>query len=209
MFGRLMRMFATETLTGYQHPDVVDVVFAKTMAYEPQIEWPEIAGASTVLDFGGACGRHYKEARLTAPDVRWAVVETPAMVGRAKEIETENLRFFTSIPNAADWLGSIDVMHSNGAIQFAPQPPQTIAQLCGLRAAKLLWYRINFSDSADMTIQVSRLADHGPNRMRGVRNANVIVEHSRIKETDFLAAHSGYHLAARGEDWFRFTILAE
>lgn len=49
MFGRLMRMLAAETLTGYQHPDVVDVVFAKTIAYEPQIEWPEIAGASTVV----------------------------------------------------------------------------------------------------------------------------------------------------------------
>jgi hypothetical protein len=44
-----------------------------------------------VLDFGGACGLHYKQAQM--PDVRRAVVETPAMVTRAAEIATDKLRF--------------------------------------------------------------------------------------------------------------------
>ena len=124
MFARLMRMLTTETLNGFQHPDVVEVIFQKTLSYAPQVEWSEIAGASTVLDFGGGCGRHYKEALLTTPNVRWAVVEIPAMVGRAKELETDKLRFFTNIRAAADWLVSIDVMHSNGAIQYTPASDQ-------------------------------------------------------------------------------------
>ena len=207
MFARLMRMLTTETLNGFQHPDVVEVIFQKTLSYAPQVEWSEIAGASTVLDFGGGCGRHYKEALLTTPNVRWAVVEIPAMVGRAKELETDKLRFFTNIRAAADWLVSIDVMHSNGAIQYTPHPINIVNELCALSARRLLWYRINFKDSPE--IQISRLADHGPAKMRGIRNANVATEYSRITETDFIAAHSAYRLDERGDDWFRFSSASE
>src|SRR3954471_560356 len=93
----------SEALEGYEHPELVEVVFRKTLAYQPDGAWPEIEGAQTVLDFGGGCGIHYKQA--SSPTVRWAVVEPPAMVRRAKEIETDRLQFFTSIEDAAKWLG--------------------------------------------------------------------------------------------------------
>src|SRR5436190_4381167 len=98
----LVRRFVppAETLEGYEQPELVEIVFQKTKAYHPQNDWSEIAGASAVLDFGGGCGVHYKQARL--PEVRWAVVETPAMAERARELATDRLRFFTSISEAAD-----------------------------------------------------------------------------------------------------------
>ena len=75
--ARLLRRFwaPTETLDGYEQPELVEVIFQKTIAYKPQNDWPEMAGVSSVLDFGGGCGLHYKQAR--SPTVRWAVVETP------------------------------------------------------------------------------------------------------------------------------------
>src|SRR6266700_933030 len=91
----------SETIEGYEQPELVDVIFRKTVAYIPQSEWPEMRGASSVLDFGGGCGLHYKQAR--SPLVRWAVVETPAMVERARELATVRLQFFTGISEAKDW----------------------------------------------------------------------------------------------------------
>jgi len=129
MMRRLMsavsrRLFApSDVLDGYNHPELVDIIFKKTVAYRPQDEWPEVRGLSSVLDFGGGCGLHYKQAN--SPTVRWAVVETPEMTERARELATDRLRFFTSIGAAADWLGSIDLMHSDGALQYTPNPARS------------------------------------------------------------------------------------
>ena len=129
--------------------------------------WAEIADAKTVLDFGGGCGLHYKQARLL--DVKWAVVETSAMVARASEIQTGRLRFFTDIVSAANWLGDIDVMHSNGAIQYAEDPISTLAKLCSLGAKKMLWYRTNLANGRlEKDTQVSRLVDNGPGKIGGI-----------------------------------------
>src|SRR5258708_10221942 len=101
----------TESLEGYDEPDLVEVIFQKTMAYDPHGDWPEMVGVSSVLDFGGGCGQHYKLARRQSPDVHWAVVETSAMLARARELATEKLQFFTDISDAQKWLGSIYLMH--------------------------------------------------------------------------------------------------
>jgi hypothetical protein len=60
----------SETIQGYEHPELVEVVFQKALAYTPQGEWPEMVGVTSVLDFGGGCGVHYKLARLQSPDIR-------------------------------------------------------------------------------------------------------------------------------------------
>src|ERR1700737_2497236 len=99
-----------DVLDGYEQPELVEGIFRKTLAYIPDRDWPEIAGVTSVLDFGGGCGLHYKQAQL--PDVRWAVVDTATMVARASELATDRLRFFSDISAAADWLGALDVMHS-------------------------------------------------------------------------------------------------
>jgi hypothetical protein len=206
LVARLKRrlMPPSEAIDGYEHPELVEVIFRKTIAYDPQGDWPEMAGVSTVLDFGGGCGLHYKEARSS--NVRWAVVESPAMVKRAKEIATDKLRFFTDISEAADWLGDVDVMHSNGALQYAPDPQQAVRQLCELDAKIMLWRRVFLSpdDATRRETQSSFLGDNGPGSIR-IKEKTVRYEHTKIPEAAFLDAHAGYSLAERGADWFRFV----
>jgi hypothetical protein len=105
-----------KVLEGYENDELVETIFRKTVAYEPAGDVPLIEGAKTVLDFGGGAGLHYKIACRHSPDIRWAVVETPAMVHRARELSTDRLMFFSDIGMAADWLGNVELMHSNAAI---------------------------------------------------------------------------------------------
>lgn len=192
-----------ETIHGYEQPELIEVVFQKTKAYRPNTSWDE--SAKTVLDFGGGCGLHYKEARL---DAKWAVVETPAMVQRAQELATEQLRFFTSISAAADWLGEIDLLHSNGALQYTPEPELVLNELISLRAKVMLWKRISLSEKRRVGLQTSRLVDNGPGRI-SVKNKLVTYTLTQISENDFLTAHRGYRLVDKRESSFRFIRVPE
>lgn len=196
----------TEIIDGYEQPELVDVVFRKTLAYVPGSDGPGIAGASSVLDFGGGCGLHYKQARL--PDVRWAVVETPTMAARATEMATRNLQFFSDVAAAAAWLGPIDVMHSDGTLQYTPDPERTLRELCRLGAARMLWRRLALSAGATETeTQTSFLSDNGPGSIALPEEKTIRYERIKIAERDFLNAHAGYRLDARGSDWFDFSML--
>lgn len=199
------------TVEGYEADELVDVVFRKTKAYRPTGSWAEIARAHTVLDFGGGCGIHYKRARLTVPDVKWAVVETPAMAARGSELATDSLRFFTSIDAARDWLGSIDVMHSNSALQYSPNPSETLNALCALRAQRMLWDRLFLSDGATFKeTQTSNLIDNGPGAApRGVSNKMVKYERTAIPRSEFLAAHRDYRLLANEGEKFEFALKSQ
>jgi hypothetical protein len=190
----------SETLEGYEQPELVDVIFRKTVAYEPQGDWPEVNGATSVLDFGGGCGLHYKQARSSS--VRWAVVETPAMVERAKELATIQLQFFTDISSAKDWLGDVDIIHSNGALQYTSDPKAILTKLCSIGAKKMLWYRVLLG-SPEREVQESLLGDNGPGQIR-IREKTVRYERTRVSERDFIAAHVRYQIVERGPDWFRF-----
>jgi putative methyltransferase (TIGR04325 family) len=200
MLGRLKNLFPSETLHGYEHPELIETIFQKTVAYQPTEPWPELGNAETVLDFGGACGIHYKRANHQT--VKWAVVETPAMVERAKTLETYHLRFFTDIDDAASWLGNVDVMHSNGAIQYTNDPLATARKLVSVGSKRLLWYRLFFGEGGET--QISSLQDNGPGRI-AVARKKVAYDFMRISRADFVVAHNGYRVEAYGEDWFRFT----
>ncbi len=192
----------TDVLNGYEQPDLVEVIFQKTLSYKPRGDWPEISSASSVLDFGGGCGIHYKQAQLSK--VRWAIVETPAMVERAAELATDQLQFFTTVSAAAEWLGHIDVMHSNGALQYTPEPEKVLKQLCDLRANIMLWSRLYFSESSET--QTSFLNDNGPGSMSHLREKIVQYTRTGIQEQSFLDAHYEYEILKRGPDWFRFSL---
>ena len=126
------------------------------------------------------------------------------MVERAKELATDQLQFFMSISDAADWLGSVEVMHSNGALQYTPEPERTLRQLCALNAGKMLWQRVVLSaNSTERDIQSSLLGENGPGSIR-VREKTVRYTRTKIPENVFLDAHASYTLAERGADWFRF-----
>ena len=197
----------TETLDGYDDPELVEVIFRKTLAYDPQGVWPEMIGVSSILDFGGGCGQHYKLARRQSPEIRWAVVETPAMIERAEQFATDRLRFFPDVADAANWLGIVDVMHSNSALQYAPDPLEKLNQLCAVRAKTMLWKRLSLSKSSiEREIQSSLLGDNGPGSLPGLREKTVRYTRTKIPEQVFLDAHIDYMLTERGPDWFNFSL---
>lgn len=195
-------------IEGYDQPALVEEVFQKTRLYEPSHDWPEMAGASSVLDFGGACGQHYKVAVRSAPDIRWAVVETKAMAERASELATDRLRFFSDIDKAADWLGPIDVMHSDGALHFTSDPLDNLKRLCSLRAKAMHWNRTPLSSKTTRSkVNYSLLGENGPGAVKRFTGRAVKYPTTIIPEKTFMECHSGYVLADRGADRFRFSLI--
>ena len=189
-----------EIIEGYENPELVETIFLKTINYKPDANWPLVAGLNTVLDFGGGAGLHYKVARQQSPDIRWAVVETPAMVRRAKELATDRLMFFERIERAADWLGDVDLVHSNGAIQYVPDALETVRTLCSVRPAAMAWYRVPISDGARREIQTSYLSDNGPGLPIASKEKLVKYERNWISEQVFIQAHEGFRVTERSPD---------
>lgn len=190
-----------EVIEGYENDELVETIFRKTIAYQPVGKWPLVAGVMSVLDFGGACGLHYKLAAQQTPGIRWAVVETPPMVLRARELATDKLKFFSDIAEAAKWLGQIELMHSNGAIQYTPAPLDTVRQLCAIRPRTMVWYRVPITEGRmQREVQGSFLGDNGPGPH--LRQREKIVKYTRtwIPEDAFLNAHENYHVVDRGPD---------
>ncbi|MCP3395233.1 hypothetical protein NLM27_41615 [Bradyrhizobium sp. CCGB12] len=189
-----------EVVEGYENPELVETIVLKTINYRPSGDWPLVQGLKAVLDFGGGAGLHYKVARQQSPDIRWAVVETPAMVRRAKELATDRLMFFEGIEEAADWLGNVDLIHSNGAIQYVPDASKTIRDLCSVRPKTMAWHRVPISDGARREVQMSYLSENGPGRSLVSKEKLVRYDRSWISEIAFVEAHDGYLLAQRGPD---------
>ncbi|WP_454628660.1 hypothetical protein [Bradyrhizobium cenepequi] len=180
---------------------MVETIFQKTTAYDPAGDWPLVAGINSVLDFGGGAGLHYKLARKQSPDIRWAVVETPAMARRARQLASNRLMFFSDIHEAADWLGDVELMHSNGAIQYVPDAIDTIRTLCATRPAAMVWYRVPISDGeAEAEVQTSFLSDNGPGALPTSKDKLVKYARNWIPAQAFLTAHEGYRIAERDSD---------
>jgi putative methyltransferase (TIGR04325 family) len=137
---------------GYNDGDIADVIAYKTsLAVDHRQLAPEQAINSilaigitaaeisdrplNVLDFGGGCGFHYFRAiAATRAPLRWAVVETPTMAERAAKVANGRFGVFTSIDDAAAALGRIDLLHASSAIQYVPNPLETLKSLAALRA---------------------------------------------------------------------------
>jgi putative methyltransferase (TIGR04325 family) len=174
---------------GYEQEELVDVVFQKTMIFREQLftqgelilteayaqsmigllytlNFRKIQ-AVNVLDFGGACGAHYffmraalgKETRLN-----WHVVETPAMAGKAKIFETDELRFFYDITTARKaFPADVDYFHSSGTIQYTPNPENTLKEIFASQAKYIMLNRLALSSGKKeiITIQESMLSENG------------------------------------------------
>jgi putative methyltransferase (TIGR04325 family) len=117
-----------------------------------------------VLDFGGSFGPHYFLAKQCLPKrYRWAVVETEAIAALGTEIANDELKFFTSIDAAREWLGQIDLVHASGSLQCTPRPTAVLSALVALRAPYLAVTRTAVAIGPEcVTIQVSLLSGNGP-----------------------------------------------
>jgi putative methyltransferase (TIGR04325 family) len=218
-----------QTLHGYEADRLVDVVFVKTAALIGR-DISDLPGAERtmlgvlfaatetrsrplrVLDFGGACGFHYFAAqRLNVPKP-WAVVESPAMAARASSLETDELRFFSTIDTASNWLGGVDLMHSSGTLQYIPGPFEMLDRLLALSAPVILWSRMALTEgAAETSIATSTLSANGPGPMpAGIKDAVVNYSITRLPRTEFLGAHRNYRLVAEfGEASVGFLFARE
>jgi len=127
------------------------------------------AGRTTlnVVDFGGAAGAHYFDARDTFPHLklRWHVVESEAMAKNASSLETDGLHFYSSIDEAVRGFGSegADLLFSSGAFQYTPNPLDFLRRACLAGARSVYLTRAAVVETRQVTvIQRSSLASNGP-----------------------------------------------
>lgn len=192
-----MRFRRPRPVASYEAADLVDVVFLKTVATRDgqpidattaRLALPWLVGSPRrVLDFGGACGARYFALRgLIPPDVEWHVVETPAMVERARELEDEHLHFHTGIEGIDP-----DLVIASGSLQFAPDPVAALRDLVALGAPTIVVTRTELATGTTpiRSIQQSRLAWNGAGPLPpGIAD--------RVVEYPMIAAPVGEILAA-------------
>jgi putative methyltransferase (TIGR04325 family) len=178
---------------GYQGDEITRVIFEKTVRFRDGLRKPLVLDSSAlrvimglalavrdnelnVIDFGGACGTHYFLARMAFEDrvrLRWHVVETPEMVRRARNLEDGNLRFFDNLPEAKADIGKADLVLSSYALEYVPQPYDTLESLIECGATNVLLTRIGLTTESSpiIFVQKSRLSSNGPGPMPlGIRD---------------------------------------
>jgi putative methyltransferase (TIGR04325 family) len=174
--------------SGYETSELVDVVCRKTAIYRDQLASngpARLAGGDTlaligiglahrcsqpiinVIDFGGACGAHYfllKSVLMDSVKLKWHVVETPAMVNRAAELETDELRFFGSITDAASGFDRVDMAFSSGTLQCVSNAKEALHELLKPRPQLVVLARLGLTTGTRelVTIHETRLSNNGP-----------------------------------------------
>jgi putative methyltransferase (TIGR04325 family) len=125
----------------------------------------------TVLDFGGSAGVHYFTARQILNSnikLNWLIVETQSMVQEAKAsgLENDELKFFASIKEAKDNYKTFDVVYSNYALCYTPNPLDYLSQLLKLNF-KILYITntaLNENNEEVTGLQSSFLSTNGIGR---------------------------------------------
>jgi putative methyltransferase (TIGR04325 family) len=185
MFASYLQALDSLGHSGYQLQDIVDVVVAKTKVARDRIRdtrsvtldtlRPLIAlGAMSagrairVIDFGGGAGHHYFLARAALGaniDLRWSVVETPAMVASASaQLSDRGLSFHSSMSEAAEHLGNVNLVFSSSALQYTPDPLLVLREILAVRAEHVFITRTALTTVRESIamVQESRLANNGP-----------------------------------------------
>ena len=214
---------------GYDDKLLIDVIIRKTAAIRDAARIDDVipgeavlptitaiaaadtAGPLHVLDFGGGAGLHYFVARQAFPQrqFRWAVAETPSMATGASRFADGRLCFFTSIDEAAHWLGGIGLIHCVSALQYVPEPEATLHGLVTLGASSMLWAKLMLGDRREQFAQTSRLRDNGPGPLPpGVADRSVIYSGIRVARGTFLDAHraAGYRLVWKAAETDSFLF---
>jgi putative methyltransferase (TIGR04325 family) len=172
---------------GYEDPRIVDLVADKTAALAGRVGagagatisrqgaqdllalvLPPHPGSShdlRVLDVGGACGAKFWELDVAAPGLvqRWDVVDTAAMVARARSSRgAARLQFHEDLHDAA--VLAPDVVIASGLLQYTPDPPSTLTALGALGAARLYLTRtaVRVDGAPAYVVMDTPLRDHGP-----------------------------------------------
>lgn len=141
-----------------------------------------------ILDFGGGFALSYFLLRERgAHQLHWAVVETPLTAALGKAFETEHLRFFDSIEAGRRWLGEVDAVHTNAALQYHPTPETVLEELASLGARHIMLLRCALSaDVRAVQLQESPLSENYPGPLpAGVADRPVWYPHTSMSEVGF------------------------
>jgi len=148
-----------------QKPLVLNYVYSRAiLAFQSAIKEKELR----VLDFGGACGMYYFLAKAffkNSVNLKWYVVESPAMAKKAKQFENNELRFYNCLNKAEEDIGRIDLLLSSSTLPYVPKPYETLKKFLNSGARFLFLTRLpllekNFQNNI-ITIQKSLLSYNG------------------------------------------------
>lgn len=137
---------------------------------QPPAPWPALAfvagaarpqgGGLNVLDFGGALGGLYFQNRThlaACHPLRWSVVEQPALVAAGRrEFATEELRFYSSIPEACD-AGMPDVLLLASVLCYLPAPFEVLRELLRTAPARVVVERTGMVIQGKPRLTVQRV----------------------------------------------------
>jgi putative methyltransferase (TIGR04325 family) len=209
----------------YEEEDIAKMTLFKTKAFIKGLETANpayynksntvillaISAASSnncihVIDLGGAGGIYYflfKRMFGNRYTLRWHVVETPTMVSHVRELENEELKYFTSLESASDGM-EINILLSSGVLQYLSEPYLMLEKMIALMPQHMLFIRISLAkgDMDLITIQKSMLNDHGaPGLPEGMENREISLPYINVSENKFLKTLSGkYRPLAKFED---------
>jgi putative methyltransferase (TIGR04325 family) len=201
-------------VVGYEADALTAVIYAKTVILRETLRaqpadnpalllaLAELPPRVRVLDFGGACGAHYFQARAwTTREYDWWVVETPAMVARARTLETEALHFVTDMAAIEE----PDMVFASGCLQYVPDGFALMRRLLQTGAPRLVLCRWPLSDGSAPLKQTqrSRLSDNGPGLLpAGISDAWVSYDHWILprQAVEAQMAQAGYAIRAAWTD---------
>lgn len=176
---------------GYEHAALCDMIYEKIVRYRESIGSQrvmtlDVASSHTMLglslaftgdqlrvvDFGGACGAQYFLARAcfgSQMRLKWAVVETPEMVRRGKELADGQLQFYDDVSTASAEMGRIDLIMSSGALQYVPEPYATLTTVLDAGASRILLTRmpLTTTDGELVGVHVTKISHNGPGAAPG------------------------------------------
>jgi putative methyltransferase (TIGR04325 family) len=173
--------------SGYEDPDLIDVVAEKTERLVNKLACSPIeidqetayrlalmrrcmpSSRTAVIDVGGACGYYfhlYKRVFGDAGIISWCVVETPSMVAAAKARRLDNtvLTFNERLDKVPHVAAVPTLVLCSSVLQYFPSPAETVKELASLRPKTILVTRTPLSTYSErlISLQASNLRDNGP-----------------------------------------------
>lgn len=195
---------------GYEDVDVAKVIYSKTVKYKKDLvsdsgislnitETIDLAAGVMrnigshirVLDFGGACGATYFTiSKLLGKNYKldWAVIETQMMCKYGKNLENEELKFYSDVQEAKKSMPEIDFINVSGSLQYVDQPYRFLDIILDNNSKFILFSRMCFSlgEKDIITVQKNMLNWHGKGELpEGIKNKELKFPFTVIRKTEF------------------------
>jgi putative methyltransferase (TIGR04325 family) len=172
-----------QIVNGYENQKLVESIVQKNLIYRKNLQNKELdfqayrtiaaIGAVldgktnfSVLDLGGGGGHHSAIAEITYPETKfnWVVLETEALASEAnKRVSSESLRFISSFSEIKSD-ECYDLLYSNSALQYTPNPLEYLANLLDLNCDSLFITRVPLAinRTSFSYLQESMMSHNGP-----------------------------------------------